>query len=175
MPMDGYFYLGKILRLFASKGAVLVQLDVDEPENYLNLESVFVQMNSQLIPFFIISLELRHNLRAVIEFQDIDDTEQASILLGCDLFLPIELLPPLTGDRFYYHEIKGFQVIDQHFGETGKVEEVLEYPHQAILRVLLGNKEILIPITDEIITRVDRENKIIHVKAPDGLIEMYLE
>ena len=107
--------------------------------------------------------------------QDIDDTEQASILLGCDLFLPIEQLPALTGDRFYYHEIKGFQVIDLNFGETGRVEEVLEYPHQAILRVLRGNKEILIPITDDIITRVDRENKILHVNAPEGLIALYLE
>ncbi|MBV2246374.1 MAG: ribosome maturation factor RimM [Lentimicrobium sp.] len=173
--MEGYFYLGKILRLFASKGAVLVQLDVDEPENYQNLESVFVQMNGQLIPFFILKLELRHNLRAVIEFQDIDNTEQASILLGCELFLPIEQLPRLTGDRFYYHEIKNYQVIDLNFGETGRVEEVLEYPHQAILRILRGKKEILIPITDEIITAVDRENKIIHVNAPEGLIAMYLE
>ncbi|HAH60328.1 MAG TPA: 16S rRNA processing protein RimM, partial [Bacteroidales bacterium] len=68
-----------------------------------------------------------------------------------------------------------YQVIDLNFGETGRVEEVLEYPHQAILRILRGKKEILIPITDEIITAVDRENKIIHVNAPEGLIAMYLE
>jgi 16S rRNA processing protein RimM len=85
------------------------------------------------------------------------------------------LLPPLTGNRFYYHEVKGYTVMDKNFGNAGIVEEVLEYPHQAVLRVLLRNKEILIPITDDIVLDVDREKRIIHTEAPEGLIELYLE
>ncbi|MDD3743711.1 MAG: ribosome maturation factor RimM [Lentimicrobiaceae bacterium] len=173
--MDGYFYLGKILRLYASKGEVLVQLDVDEPENYLNLESVFVKINGQLIPFFILSFQLRHNLRAVLRFQDIEDTEQAAMLAGCELYLPIEMLPPLSGNQFYYHEIKDYTAIDTNYGEVGRVEEVLEYPHQAILRILRGSKEVLVPITDETISRVDRDNKTLYLDTPEGLIEMYLQ
>ncbi|MHC1775087.1 MAG: ribosome maturation factor RimM [Lentimicrobium sp.] len=173
--MEGYFFLGKITRLFAAKGALQVYLDTDSPENYLKMESVFVRMNGQLIPFFIESIELRHNNMAVVTFSDVDSVEMATLLLNCDLFLPETLLPPLTGNRFYYHEIKGFRVVDKNFGETGTVEEVLEYPHQAVLRVLLRNKEILIPITDDIVLDVDREERIIHTEAPEGLIELYLE
>jgi 16S rRNA processing protein RimM len=173
--MEGYFYLGKITRLFAAKGALQVYLDTDSPENYLKMESVFVRMNGQLIPFFIESIELRHNNNAVVTFTDVDSVEMASLLLNCDLFLPETMLPPLTGNRFYYHEVKGFKVIDKSFGEAGTVEEVLEYPHQAVLRVLLRNKEILIPITDDIVLDVDREKRIIHTEAPEGLIELYLE
>lgn len=173
--MEGYFYLGKITRLFAAKGALQVYLDTDSPENYLKMESVFVRMNGQLIPFFIESIELRHNNNAVVTFTDVDSVEMASLLLNCDLFLPETLLPPLTGNRFYYHEVKGFRVVDKNFGEAGTVEEVLEYPHQAVLRVLLRNKEILIPITDDIVLDVDREERIIHTETPEGLIELYLE
>lgn len=173
--MEGHFYLGKIVKLFASKGSLLAYLDVDEPEDYINLESVFVRMNNQLIPFFIDNIELRHNNNAVITFTDVDNPEQASMLKGCDLFLPVHLLPPLSGNRFYYHEIKGFAVIDAAFGETGHVEEVLEYPHQAIMRLNCKGKEVLIPISDEIIKEVDRTNRNLHIAAPEGLIEMYLE
>jgi 16S rRNA processing protein RimM len=173
--MDGYFYLGKITKLFASKGALQVYLDTDSPENYLKLESVFVRMNGQLIPFFIESIELRHNHMAVVTFADVDTIDVATLLLNCDLFLPETLLPPLTGNRFYYHEVKGFTVMDKNFGNAGIVEEVLEYPHQAVLRVLLRNKEILIPITDDIVLDVDREKRIIRTEAPEGLIELYLE
>lgn len=173
--MEGYFYLGKISKLFASKGALQVYLDTDSPENYLKMESVFVRMNGQLIPFFIESLELRHNKNAIITFTDVDSIDMASLLLNCELFLPDAILPPLTGSRFYYHEVKGFTVIDKDFGEAGIVEEVLEYPHQAVLRSLLKGREILIPITDEIILDVDREKRIIHTDAPEGLIELYLE
>ena len=173
--MEGYFYLGKISKLFASKGALQVYLDTDSPQNYLKMESVFVRMNGQLIPFFIESLELRHNKNAIITFTDVDSIDMASLLLNCELFLPDAMLPPLTGSRFYYHEVKGFTVIDKDFGEAGIVEEVLEYPHQAVLRSLLKGREILIPITDEIILDVDREKRIIHTDAPEGLIELYLE
>ncbi|KAF0199172.1 MAG: 16S rRNA processing protein RimM [Bacteroidetes bacterium] len=173
--MEGYFYLGKILKLHAAKGALLIHLDTDSPENYTELESVFVQMNGQLIPFFIESLEHRHNNNAVVTFADIDSTDQASLLISCALFLPLTMLPPLTGTRFYYHEVKGFSVMDENFGEAGIIEEVLEYPHQAVLRVLFKGKEILIPITDEIILEVNRETRTIHTRAPEGLIELYLE
>jgi len=173
--MEGYFYLGRILKLFASKGALLVNLDADDPEDYINLESVFVRMNEQLIPFFITDIQLRHNNNAVFTFMDIDSPEQAGILTGCEMFLPVEMLPHLTGNRFYYHEIKGWRVVDEAFGDTGTVQEVLEYPHQAILRIMLGEKEILIPVSDDIITGVDRENRILNIRAPEGLIELYLE
>ena len=173
--MEGYFYLGKISKLFAAKGSLLIHFDVDDPEEYLDLESVFVQMNGQLIPFFIDAIDLRHNNNAVVKFTDIDDTSMASMLISCELYLPIQMLPPLSGNQFYYHEVKGFRVIDEQHGEVGTIEEVLEYPHQAVFRVLFKNKEILIPVTDEIILAVDRDSKVIHTRTPEGLIDLYLE
>ena len=84
MEMEGHFYLGKIVKLFASKGALLVYLDVDDPEDYIELESVFVRMNNQLIPFFIEDVELRHKNNAVVHFSDVDNPEQASMLIGSE-------------------------------------------------------------------------------------------
>ena len=173
--MEGHFYLGKVVKLFANKGALLVYLDVDDPEDYINLESVFVRMNNQLIPFFIEDIELRHKNNAVFVFSDVDSTEQASMLIGNQLFLPLNMLPPLTGNKFYYHEVQGFTVTDSQYGPAGVIEEVLDYPHQAVMRILNQNKEILIPITDEIIVNVDRKNRNLDIDAPEGLIEMYME
>lgn len=173
--MEGYFYLGRIIKPFASKGALQVSLEVDEPENYLELESVFVLMNGQLIPFFIEDIILKHNNRAVITFTDINSVEQASIVIGCQLYLPDTMLPELNENQFYYHEVKGYEVHDKNRGIIGIVNEVLEYPHQAVLSILMNNKEILIPITDEIVYRIDRKMRHLYTDAPEGLIDIYLE
>jgi 16S rRNA processing protein RimM len=173
--MEGYFYLGRIVKPFAAKGALLVNLDVDSPEDYQNMESVFVLLNGQLIPFFIESFDLKHNNRAAISFTDIDSIEQASILLGSELYLPDSLLKPLSGNNFYYHEVKGFEVHDQNHGFIGNIIEVLEYPHQAVVSISFKGKEILVPVTDEIITGIDREKKIMYTNTPEGLVELYLD
>jgi len=57
----------------------------------------------------------------------------------------------------------------------GIITEVLEYPHQAVLSINFRNKEILIPITDEIIVNVDRDKKHLYTNTPEGLIDLYLE
>ena len=173
MNKDDFYYLGKILKTHGNKGQVLVHLDVDDPDDYNKLESVYLDLQGERIPFFILSLELKHNRKAVVQFQDFNTLEDAESLQGLEMYLPATELPALKGNQFYFHEIIGYQVTDQHHGNIGVVEDILELPHQALFQVRHGEKEILIPIVDEIIQKVDRKNKRLTIDAPAGLIEIY--
>jgi 16S rRNA processing protein RimM len=174
MNKDDFYFLGKILKTHGNKGQVLVHFDVDDPEAYENLESVYLDLHGERIPFFIDSIELKHNRKAVTKFQDFDTLEDAESLQGLEMYLPVTQLPKLSGNRFYYHEIKGFNVMDEHHGDIGFIEDILELPHQALFQVRFGEKEILVPIVDEIILKVDRKKKVLFIDAPAGLIEIYL-
>ena len=88
--------------------------------------------------------------------------------------LPVSLLPRLEGNKFYYHEITGFAVIDKNHGNIGLLKSVLDLPRQSLLQIQHGEKEILVPLTDEILLKVDREKKELQIDAPEGLIEIYL-
>ena len=174
MSKDDFFYLGKIFKTHGNKGQVIVLLDVDDPEDYLTLESVYLDLHGELIPFFIDSLELKHNRKAVIQFLDFDSIEDAMSLTGLEMYLPIATLPSLKGNQFYYHEIIGFHVVDEQHGNIGLIEDILELPHQSLFRIRFDDKEILIPVVDDIIQKVDRKKKQLLIKAPEGLIEIYL-
>ena len=106
--------------------------------------------------------------------QDIHTVEAAASLTGKSVYLPLEMLPKLSGKQFYYHEVQGFMVIDEVHGELGLIKEILEYPTQAIIQVFKDGKEILIPILDQVIVKVDRKGRKLYVKSPEGLVEMYL-
>lgn len=175
MRKEDCFYLGKVVSKFSFKGEVLVKLDTDEPELYENLESVFVDFRNKLIPFFITQSSLQKSDLLRIRFEDIEGEEEADRLIGSSLFLPLSMLPKLTGKRFYYHEIIGFQVIDTVHGTLGTVASVNDQTPQTLLEVKTADdKEILIPINDEIIREVNRIEKIIRVTTPEGLVSLYL-
>jgi len=174
MEVKGHYFLGKIVKSIGLKGHVLVFLDVDEPTAYSSLDAVFAMVGGNLIPFVIEDFQQRPSNHAQVKFHDIDSPDQAEVLLGSALYLPLESLPQLNEKQFYYHEITGFSLIDEDFGIIGPVAKVLDYPMQALIQVNRDGKELLIPVADDIILKVDRAKRIIHIRAPEGLIEMYL-
>ena len=174
MEKDGFFFLGKILKTHGNKGHVQVHLDVDDPEEYLDLESVYLDLHGERIPFFIQSLDLKHNRKAIVLFEDMTDINDAESLQGISMYLPDAALPPLRGNKFYYHEVIGFAVTDLKHGDIGNIGDILDLPHQALFLIRFGEKEILVPIVDEIIRKVDRKKKTLSIEAPEGLIDIYL-
>ena len=89
--------------------------------------------------------------------------------------IPLDRLPKLEGNKFYFHEVIGFNVIDEEKGNIGTIREIYDNMTQPIMAIDFGEKEILIPLIDEVIKQVDRSNKAIHIKAPQGLIDIYLD
>ena len=174
MGRDDFFYFGKILNTHGNKGHLVVFLDVDDPEKYRRLESVYVDLDPERIPFFLESIEIRPKNKAIVRFEDIGSRDDAEPFCGRKMYLPMAMLPKLSGNRFYHHEVVGFRVSDAVHGDIGTVESILEMPTQSLFQVRMNEKEILIPVTDEIILKVDRRNRLIRISAPPGLIELYL-
>ncbi len=179
MNIDECYYLGYTSKVHGKEGEIIIKLDVDFPEEYKKLESVLIQLNktdNSLIPFFISNTHLNNNDSIRVKIDDINTVDEAKALIGKEIYLPLSSLPKLTGNKFYYHEVINFKVTDTNLGEIGSITKILDYPTQAIFEITnpQGN-EILVPIIDEVIVSVDRENKNITVTTPEGLVELYLE
>ncbi len=174
MAIEDCFYLGKITKLFGYKGELVLFLDTDTPENYYNIESVLLDVQGELIPYMIKSVKQKNKFNLIVSFQNFDDNDVAS-LINASIYLPITKLPLLGGNKFYYHEVISFKVFDKLFGEIGIVNDFYDNPGHDIMSIVNhDNKEILIPVADQFFEGIDRENKIIHINAPEGLIELYL-
>ena len=174
MRKDDCFYLGKIAKKFSFKGEVLIYLDTDEPELYENMESVFVEFNKNLVPFFIDNSNLHKNDFLRVKFEDVDTEEDADSIMNCEVYLPISMLPKLSGNKFYFHEVIGFEIEDKRLGVFGKIVSINDTTAQPLFEVLNGNVEMLIPMIDHFLVEIDRENKKVIMDLPEGLVEMYL-
>ncbi len=175
MKKDDCFYLGKIVKKYSFKGEILAKLDTDEPHLYENIEAIFVDLRGNLVPFFIESSQLHKSELLRVKFEDVDSEADADALIKSELYLPLELLPQLEDDKFYFHEIIGFTMTDVNFGDVGIITGVNDATSQSLFEVNQNGIEILIPMNDEFITKVDKPNKTITVNTPEGLIDLYLE
>ena len=168
------FYLGYVAKLHGFKGEVSLFLDVTNPLDYQQLDSVFIEINGQLTPFFVESIKLKNPPFAAVKFEGVNSDNDAKIIERKQLYLPLNLLPDLQGNDFYDHEVVGYKVIDLKYGEVGILESMIDLSRNPLIQVFKGEKEVLIPFRKEMVIKVDRENKEFHITAPEGLIEIYL-
>lgn len=174
MRKEECFYLGKIVGKFSFKGELLIKLDTDEPEIYTEMESVFVEIHNNLVPFFIKKSSLQKSTLLRVKFEDITDEAEAEDLLKAAVYLPLSELPKLKDDQFYFHEIVGFTMTDRHFGEIGILKHINDTSPQTLFEIDRNGKEILVPVNDDFIERLDKPNKTVYLNLPEGLVEMYL-
>lgn len=175
MNQDACFLLGHIVKTHGTKGQVVAFFDVDYPEDYDDLESVFLEQQGRLVPFFIDSMEPQPKGRYIIRFEDIKTMEQAENLRGTALYLPLDELPELEEDQFYFHDVIGYTVVDENHGRLGTVKEFYDLPQQQLMAMSYLDQEMLIPVMGEILLRADHEAKELHVKLPEGLLEVYTQ
>lgn len=168
------FHLGYVAKLHGFKGEVSLFLDVSNPADYADLDTVFVDINGLLTPFFIEQFKLKNKGYAAVKFEGINTEKDARTILRKSVYLPAEALPELSGTNFYDHEIEGFAVLDTEYGKVGIVEQVLDIQSNPLLRIMNGTDEVLVPLIKGLVKDLNREERTMTITAPPGLIEMYL-
>lgn len=171
MELKDCYFLGTITKAHGYKGELNVHLDTDEPQAYKNLESIFIEKNGLLVPFFLKKAQLHkgNHLRILIE-----DFEFPESLIGRSIYLPLSSLPELDDNKFYYHQIIGFQMITEDDVVVGEIINVRDTTAQDLFEITsTEGKEILIPVIDDWIVSVNHNEKTISVRLPDGLLDVF--
>ncbi len=174
MTKNDCFQLGHITKTHGLNGEVVFFLDVDDPSEYEDLDSVLIEVRGELTPYFIESLSINRD-RAIVALEDVESLDEAKKLINCPVWLPLDNLEEITDpDRFYYHEIIGYKIIDETEGPLGTVTSVMAMATQDLIAMQYRGQEMLIPINSAIVKTVDRVAKTLNVDLPEGLLDVYL-
>ncbi|MEP1035324.1 ribosome maturation factor RimM [Ekhidna sp.] len=171
MRQDDCYQLGEVIKTHGLSGEVNISLEVDFPDEYQNLESVFLEQQGKLIPFFIDTIQINKD-KALVKFEDIDSIDEAKSIVKSKLYLPLSTLPELENGQYYFHDLVDCEVFEED-SKLGVVKEVIDLNGNQLLVIDSNGKEILIPLKDEILTVVDIQAKKVTVSLPDGLLDVY--
>ncbi len=163
--------LGSITKVSGFGGAVSVRLERTLTENIPLTESVFLEIEGRPVPFFISASEYSGAGTLKLKFDRCNSDEQAEEFIGAKVWLTGA---PAHGKKSRdVKSFEGFNVYDQNDQLVGCITEVIPNPAQLLLRINSpGNREILVPLHENLIIGIDKRKKEIIMDIPEGLIEL---
>lgn len=163
------YKVGYIAKVHGLKGEITMV--ITEAVDAGLLKSIFIEVNNNLVPYFIEGISDRGD-KAFVKLEDINSVEQAETLKGCSVYLPKEMRPKLNRGEFYDDEILGFEVVSETDEPLGTVSEVVPSGPNRLLSLNYLGKEVLIPTNGPFIKSVNKTKKKIVVQLPDGFLDI---
>jgi len=172
MIKDNHFLAGSLLRTFGSKGEIILKFKNDLPEKIKKMESIFIEVDGKLVPFFIVAIQGKSMNTALVKLEGIDSEKKAHEFINADFYLSESQIKILDYSTEEYIDITGYTVKDQHNTLVGYVLEFIDIPENPLLKVKTSANELLLPANDELIIEVDDDERYILLHIVDGLSDM---
>jgi 16S rRNA processing protein RimM len=170
--MQQYFKIGKLAAAFGVQGELILEHSLGKKTQLDGLEAIFLEEKKDtFLPYFIVSTKVKSKNEIYILLDGIKTREEARLLLKKEVWLRENDFKKLAAGSSPI-SLLGFMVFNNK-RELGEVVEVIEQPHQLLCVVMIDHKEVFIPIHEEFLKKLDKENKKLYVSLPDGLLDIY--
>ena len=170
---NGYRNIGKIVSGFGLKGEMIVLHHLGKKITVSKIKVIFLeQKKDELLPYFVEQIRKKGDDELYLKLQGIDSREAVSKYIRREVWLREEEIQAHTQKNNPIGWV-GYRVVDQG-RDLGPILEVIEQPHQVLCRLEIDTKEVLIPINEQTLDKVDHKNRSVLLSLPDGLLEVYL-
>jgi 16S rRNA processing protein RimM len=164
--------LGTIVKAQGIKGEIKAYLDENVLENVKSLDTLFLSIKGANLPYFVSGMRKANDKSYFLLFEDVEDRNKAETLVGKEIFIEKKNLKKKVAQRGYTYAV-GYKMIDENSGDVGIIDDVYEFPANDVAQVKINNVEVLFPLFEETVLKADKRKKILYVKLPDGLIDVY--
>jgi len=170
---DDLVVVGRVRRPTGIKGTVLVEVYSAVPDRFV-VGDVLIANG---IEYEVVDTG-KSGGSAKLTFDGIDSIEKADILRDAELSVPAESLPENPPGVYYHYEIIGIRVVTIDGQELGTLNEILETGSNDVFIVRPKraandkkiSSEILIPVLDGVIVKVDKDADVMTIDLPDGIL-----
>lgn len=145
----------------------------DDVFDRTDAEYLILDVDGILVPFFMDEYRFKNDETALVKFCDITTQDQARQLTGAEVYFPREHAEADDG-QLSWAQIVGFSVRD---AETRKVVGEIHSVDDSTINTLFElvtpeGDDLLIPATDELISDINTEERIIEMNLPEGLLSL---
>ncbi len=172
--MNEYVHIGKIVASHGLEGHVVIIHSLARKLIFKKGQILFLEENKHsYIPWFVESAKAKDQEEMYVKFEGMNSKESTKKIIQKRVWLADADFRSMV-NKGSSLALLGFVVISEG-KKLGPVEEIIEQPHQVLLRITINQKEVLIPLHEETLDKIDHNKKEIYVSLPEGLLDIYLE
>jgi len=165
--------MGKIVSAFGLKGEIIIQHHLGKSIVPARISVIFLEEKSGgLLTYFVEKAKKKGEDELFLKLEGVEDRESALKLLRKEVWLKEEEIRTHTAKNNPMGWI-GYHVIDEE-RDLGPVVEVIEQTHQILCRLEIDQKEVLIPVNEQTLQRIDHGSRRLLLILPEGLLDIYL-
>ena len=169
MTRDKCLLLGTITKTHGVHGELIIRTTNPSFEPDENWESLFLQIDGILVPFFISSLYAPKVDEWFICFDDYDNKDSAQSLVGSPVWIQKDFIAKVR-EEIYMDELSGYVLINLSTGRQGLITDFMDIPGNPVFEVTIEGKKILVPAQDDLIEEIDQENQKLITRLPEGIM-----
>lgn len=167
-----YYNIGKLVATFGVQGQLILVHALGKKTSLKGLQVIMVELTkNDLIPYFVTETKLKTDTEVYITLEGITTKEMAKKLMPRYVWLKEEDFKKYVAKDGHL-SLLGYMVYDND-KMLSTITEVIEQPHQILAKIIYNNNEVLIPIHEAFIIRIDNKAKQVVLNLPEGLLEVY--
>ncbi len=171
--MIEYFKIGRFVAVHGLKGELLLKHELGKKTSLKGLQAIFIEeKKNSFIPWFIETTKIKSDDEVCIKLEGVNTREAAMKLSQKKVWLTEADFKKFAAKNAPA-SLLGYAVINNK-ESLGEILELIEQPHQLLCRLEIKGKEVLIPLHDDSLQKIDHTKKQVLVELPDGLLEVYL-
>lgn len=172
--MTEYFKIGKFVAVHGLKGELVLKHDLGKKTSLKGLSAIFIEeKKNAFLPWFIVSTKIKSADEIYIMLEGINVREEALKLAQKQVWLPAADFKKFAA-KSAPAGLLGYTIINNK-EPLGEILELIEQPHQLLCRLEINSREVLIPLHEETLQKINHKKKEVVVALPDGLLEIYLQ
>ncbi|PSR36662.1 MAG: 16S rRNA processing protein RimM [Sulfobacillus thermosulfidooxidans] len=169
---DDFVSVGEVTAPHGIHGELRVYPTTDFPERLLSRKTVWI--DGLIGPQDVVRVTPRPPL-VIMQLRTVATREQAELLRGAGLYVPIDSLPTLGNQEYYWFQLEGLEVRDYHnHTRIGVIQQVIRTGgNQDVFEVARDEgAPLLVPALKSVVKRVDLDMGIMEVDVPAGLEDL---
>ena len=170
-PGRNYFPIGTVLKGHGLKGDVKIDSLLENMEILNGVHTLTATYPDGRIEDLVLDRVHASGKKVVFGFKGIEDRAGADALRGVELSLARADLPPLAAGEYYLGELVGYTVVSDDGTFIGLVRNVWDLPANEVLQVISNDREVLVPLIDEVIKEIKFDDRRIVITAMEGLLD----